>query len=248
MDRAKIRTGLEYRATQPALTMDIYHPPDWNASEPLPAVLFVLGYPDPGFQKAIGCKAKEMASYVSWSKLVAASGLAAITYTNAEPVRDVHALLDYVRQNSIELGIDQARLGLWACSGNVPTALSILMECSEGLKCAVLCYGFMLDSPGSAVVAEASAKWGFVNAIFGKSIEGLPANIPLFVARAGQDSFPNLNNTIDSFIVGALACNLPVTVVNHATAPHAFDLMADNEMTREIIRQMLAFMTFHLSK
>jgi hypothetical protein len=43
-----------------------------------------------------------------------------------------------------------------------------------------------------------------------------------------------------------LTRNLPVTVVNHADGPHAFDLLHDSEATREIIRQMLRFMQFHL--
>jgi len=37
------------------------------------------------------------------------------------------------------------------------------------------------------------------------------------------------------------------TFVNHETAPHAFDLVTDSETTREIIRQILAFMRAHLA-
>jgi hypothetical protein len=37
-----------------------------------------------------------------------------------------------------------------------------------------------------------------------------------------------------------------VTVVNHAGAPHAFDLVHDSDATREIIRQLLRFLQFHL--
>jgi hypothetical protein len=57
---------------------------------------------------------------------------------------------------------------------------------------------------------------------------------------------PHLNETLDRFVAAALACNLPVTVANHASAPHAFDVMDDSEISREIIRQILAFMRFHL--
>ena len=80
----------------------------------------------------------------------------------------------------------------------------------------------------------------------GRSVADLPKELPLFVARAGQDQTPHLNETIDRFIGGALRCNLPITFANHATAPHAFDLMDDSETTREMIRQILAFMRFHL--
>src|SRR5499427_5354336 len=134
-----IRRDVEYRVTDAgALTMDIYRPPDSKSEAMIPAVIFVSGYPDPGFQRMLGCKLKEMESYISWGKLTAASNLVAITYSAVDPVADVDALLDFVKQNAAPLGIDSERIGIWACSGNAPNALSILMEQrSEDVKFAV---------------------------------------------------------------------------------------------------------------
>jgi acetyl esterase/lipase len=73
-----------------------------------------------------------------------------------------------------------------------------------------------------------------------------PRALPLFIARAGQDQVPHLNETIDRSLLKALTRNLPVTFVNHPAAPHAFDLFYDSATSREIIRQILAFMRFHL--
>ena len=53
---------------------------------------------------------------------------------------------------------------------------------------------------------------------------------------------------MDRFLADALACNLPVTLVNHADAPHAFDLVHDSETSREIIMQILRFLQFHLHR
>lgn len=246
MDEVKVRRDVEYQTTDGgALTMDIYYPLDSSGGARLPAVVFVAGYPDSGFEKMLGCKFKEMGAYTSWARLTAASGLVAITYTNREPAADVQVLLRYIRQNAATLGVDEQRTGLWACSGNVPLALSILMG-DGGLKCAVLCYGLMLDLEGTTHVAEAAKTWGFANPCAGKSIADLPRDVPLFAARAGQDQTPHLNETIDGFVAAALAQNLPVTLVNHPTAPHAFDLFDDTEASREIIRLILAFMRFHL--
>jgi hypothetical protein len=243
-----IRRDVEYRTTDTgALTMDLYYPPDWQSGAPLPAVVFVAGYPDPGFASKVGCKLKEMASYVSWGQLTAASGLVAITYTNREPAADIHALIEYLRQNAAALGIDENHIGVWACSGNVPLALSVLMQAAgDYLQCAALCYGLMLDLDGATRVADAARQWGFVNPCAGKSVDDLPKEVPLFIARAGQDQMPHLNETLDRFVARALSCNLPVTFVNHPDAPHAFDLFHDSETSREIIRQILAFMRFHL--
>ena len=57
---------------------------------------------------------------------------------------------------------------------------------------------------------------------------------------------PGLNDALDRFVTEGLARNLPLTLVNHPDAPHAFDLMHDSDTSREIIRRALAFMQFHL--
>ena len=246
MDAVEVRRDVAYGATRTgALVADIYYPPGPLRAERTPAIIFVIGYPDAGAESRLGCKFKEMGSYVSWAKLAAASGVAAITYTNLEPAADFDALLRYVRRDAAGLGVDENSLGLWACSGNVPLALSILTRENE-LKCAVLCYGYMLDLAGTGAVAEAARVWGFVNPCAGKSVADLPLDTPLFIARAGRDQMPGLNETIDGFLAEALARNLPVTFVNHAAAPHAFDLFDGGATSREIVRRILAFMRFHL--
>jgi hypothetical protein len=241
MDDVTTRQDVEYAD---GLTMDLYYPPDAKGGEQFPAVVFVTGSPDAGFQARLGCRQKEMASYVSWSRLVAASGLVAITYTNRDPAADPHALLAFLRQNTVSLGIDGDRIGVWSCSGNVPNALSLLM--SETLRCAVLCYGYMLDLEGSTGVADAQKQWGFANPAAGKSVDDLPRDLPLLVVRAGKDEFAGLNDAIDRFVAHALARNLPITLVNHATGPHSFDLFDDSGTSLEVIRGILAFMRFPL--
>jgi len=96
------------------------------------------------------------------------------------------------------------------------------------------------------VVAELAGRFGFVNSCAAKTVEDLPRDVPLFIVRAGHDEMPHLNETIDRFLMKALSCNLPITFANHPAAPHAFDVMHDTENSREIIRQILAFMRFHL--
>jgi len=248
MEAVTIRRDVQYLVTsESTLTLDIYYPPEAQNGRRAPAIIFVFGYPDVGFQKILGCTQKEMESFVSWAQLVAVSGIAAITYETKEPAADLNALLQYVRQNAESLGIEEDMIGLWACSGHVPNALSFLMREDIGhLKCAALCYGYTLDLDGSTGIAEAAKQYGFVNPCAGKSVNDLPQNIPLFIVRAGRDQMPHLNETLDLFLVRALGCNLPITFANHTEAPHAFDLFHDSAETREIIRQILAFMRFHL--
>ena len=247
-DAVRVDRDIEYRTTDAgALTMDVYFPLQWTIESRTPAVIFIAGYSDVGFQRILGCKLKEMESYVSWAQLMAASGLVAITYSAVEPDIDTEALLQYVRQNAGSLGIDEGRIGMWACSGNVPNALSLLMhENREYLKCAVLCYGVMMDLDGFTFSADFAKQFGFVYSCRGKSVDDLPQDVPLFVVRAGKDEMPHLNETLDRFVAKALSRNLHITFTNHATAPHAFDVMDDTETSRQIIQQILAFMQFHL--
>jgi len=225
--------------------MDLYRPRDVDAATRLPAVVFVTGYSDLGAERTLGCKLKEMESYITWGKLVAASGMIAITYVNHDPMRDVDALLRHIRENAEGLGIDEHRMGVWACSGNVPRALGLLMQ-KEDFKCAALCYGVTLDLDGSTGVAEAAKMWRFANPTAGKTVGDLPSDVPLFIARGGRDETPQLNVVLDRFIAHAVAANLPITVANHANGPHAFDVMHDSETSRGIVRQILAFLRFHL--
>ena len=48
----------------------------------------IEGYPDAGFEKHVGCKFMEMEWTISMAQLIAASGMTAITHTNAaSPMR-----------------------------------------------------------------------------------------------------------------------------------------------------------------
>jgi acetyl esterase/lipase len=133
-----------------------------------------------------------------------------------------------------------------AFSGHVPNALSLLMRARQSVACAVLCYGYMLDLEGSTSVADAAAMFRFVNPCAGRSVADLPVDTPLFIARAGHDETPRLNEALDRFVTAALAHNLPITLANHAAGPHAFDIIQDSAASRQIITQILAFLRNNL--
>ena len=252
MERAIVRKDVVYRTTDAGpLTMDLYYPADAAADARRPAVVLVAGYNDVGYEKMLGVKFKEMGMSISWGQLIAASGLVAIAYTNREPAEDLDALLHHVRDNAAALGIDGDRIGVWGCSGNVPLALSALMQDStpgrHALRCGALLYGYMLDLDGATGVAEAADAFRFTNPNAGKSLDDLREDLPLFIVRAGQEQFPHLNDSIDRFFAKALTLNRPIALVNHAEGPHSFDLLHDSETSRWIVRQVLDFLTAQLT-
>jgi hypothetical protein len=242
-----IRRDESYRvADSGTLAMDLYYAPDPNTDGRTPAVILVTGFSDLGAEKMLGSRFKDIGSFVSWAQLVAASGLVGITYANREP-DDIYNVLDHVQQNAASLRIDGSKIAVWACSGHGPNALSVLMERGRDLTCAVLAYPYTLDLDGSTRIADAAKQFHFVTPAVGKSVNDLPRDLPLFIVRAGRDQMPGLNDALDRFVTATLAVNLPVTVMNHASGQHAFDLFDDNRTSFKLVKQMLAFLQFHLS-
>lgn len=193
-------------------------------------VVIIEGYPDPGFVQHVGCRFMDMQWSISLAQLIAASGLAAITYANRQPAADALTLFDHLTTNSSRLGIDGSRLALWATSGHGPVAISLLSRVS----CAVL------SNPITDVRLREDASTFAPGASADRSAR--QAEIPIFVVRSGKDETPGLNASLDRFIANALAENRPITVVNHAAAPHSFELNHDSSTTRQIIRQALEFL------
>ncbi|HUA17401.1 MAG TPA: alpha/beta hydrolase [Bryobacteraceae bacterium] len=239
MEGATVRRAVPYSG---ALTLDLYYPPD-RGSRLFPAVVIVLGYPDVGVEMPFGCQFREMGMTMSWARLFAASGMVGIVYETRDPANDAHAVLSYVRENGAALGIEGTRIGVWSSSGNVPAALSVLMDGKA--RCGVLCYGPMLDLDGATSVAQAAAQYHFANPCAGRGVEDIPPDTALFIARAGRDEYGN--GSLDAFVAAALRANLSLTLVNHATGPHAFDLLDDSDASREVVAAILAFLRAKLS-
>jgi dienelactone hydrolase len=224
-----------YTTEQGPLELDLYRPP--GATAPCPAVVFVSGYPDPGMAAMVGKRLKDWASYMGWARMVAASGIIGIAYANRTPA-DVTALVHHLRDNAGALGIDPGRIGVWACSGNVPTALGLLAR--ERIACAALLYGYMMDLDGATNLAQAAARFHCAAPPVG--LDDLPRALPMLVVRAGRDEMPGLNENLERFVAAAAARGMAVTLVEHPEGPHAFDLVDDSPRTHEVIEEVLAFL------
>ena len=224
MDRVTL-TNTEYKD---GLTMDIYHPAGFDFSRTLPVVVFVNGFVDEEDDKL-----KDLSQYVSWGQLTAASEMIGVAYESEDPTVNVHDVINYVRENGPSLGADGDRICLWSCSANQATALYALTDMSAGyrdsLACGVLYYG---DSEFDGITyAE----------------QGLSADIPLFIVKAGTDDF-SLNKRIDEFVEKARAADIPLEYVEYEKGIHAFDIYQDTDESREIIKKTVEFMQKHLEE
>jgi acetyl esterase/lipase len=227
-----------------SLAAAVYRPA--HSERALPVIVIVTGYPDPGYEARMGCAQPETAQYDSWAEHLAASGFAVVAYRNRVPA-DAIPLLRHLRENALELGIDPASIGLWACSGSGPIALDLLLDPAQPVHCAALNYAYLQDLDGADAVASSARTFGFAHSAAPRSIADWPTQRPLLLVRAGADAMPGLNRTIDRFVATALAKDRPVSLVNVPGAPHAFDITQDGRESRAAIAAVVAFFTVHLS-
>jgi hypothetical protein len=241
MRKVEVTRDIEYHED---LKLDVYHPVRSSPALP-PVVMIVAGYRDVGVPMTLGCNWREMEFVISLAQLLAVSGIAAVTYSTSAPAQDAGRAADFIARSGAELRIDANRVGVWASSGNGPVALGFLMEKRPVVRAAVLSNMYTLDAADITAVAEASAMYTFVNATAGRTVADLPTDVPMQVVRCGQDD-AGLNAALDRFVADAVRANLPITFVNHPTAPHAFEINVDTPVSHHILDGMLSFMRFHL--
>jgi len=159
-----------------------------------------------------------------WAKAATAHGFAAITAeTTAEHVaEDFDSLAFYLRQHAEDLRIDPERLVVIAWSGNVSAGLPAVEDPQrKAIKAAVIYYG-------SADVAK------------------VRLDLPVLFVRAGLDQ-PLTNKSFDRRVAAGIAANAPWTVLNYPGGHHGFDVLDDNDLSREIINETFRFAELAIS-
>lgn len=244
VDTVRPPRELIYHTTETeSLTFDLYTPPTGHG--PFPAVIIASGFPDPGYEKILGSKFKDMGWSRSWARLLALAGLAAVVPTNRHPLLDTLELVAVIGAQGGSWGLDAERLGVLASSGSGPLALELMAAGS--FRAAALLYPFLLSPPETTMVEDAARTWGFTPPAAGRSISDLPGPTALLVVRAGHDETPGLLTALDYFVSEALSHDHALTMIQHAGAPHAFDLFDDSEATRLVVTHVLDFMKLELS-
>jgi acetyl esterase/lipase len=252
MERAAVRADLSDHADQgDALRMDVYLPPDLPTGARRPGVLFIHGGP---IASDMALRPKDWGVYRSYGQLMAASGLVGITFNHRYygidhlelAAGDIQAAMTYVRTHAGDLSIDADRLALWAFSGGGPFLSLALREHMPFVRCLAAYYAVLDLRPfqeraGGAVTDAVLRAFSPVAHVEANTAPALP----ILIARAGQDQ-PRLNGAIDAFVQAALAANLPIDVMNHPQGRHAFDILDDDNRSREIIARTVAFIRAHL--
>ena len=244
MHRAKVRRNVVYRqAGGVRLRLNVYRPR--RARGALPAVL--LGGP-PGAGRTSGQK-------VGWAQLIAASGMAAVTFdirssgglqTPEQPAGDVQAAIGYLRARAKGLGIDRTRLCTLGFSlGTGPWHLwATMREPAPFIRCNVSYYA-PLDLGQGFPIDQADAEEFSASTYLRRFGPAIP---PMLIVKAGRDATPGINESIDRFAAEAARVHADVRVLTHATAPHAFDVLARTARSKAVVRETLRFLKARLAK
>jgi len=247
MEQVKVQKNLIYKqVAEKELKADVYTPINPGNNMCHPAVIFIHGgYLPPNLLT----QPKDWGVYISYGQLLAASGFVGVTFNHRyygwdyldEAQSDVNDLITFIRDNAEMLSIDKEKICLWAFSGGGPFLSQAMCDTPAYIRCLVSYYAILdlqhlrQDIP-TTVTDETLRKFSPVYQI-GSKRKGIA---PIFIARAGLDN-PGLNEAVDRFLQTALTNNMTIDFSNHAEGHHAFDILDDNERTREIIRRTIDF-------
>lgn len=254
MREVTVRRGIPY-STQ-GLTMDVYTPP--GAARQRPALVFVHGGLVAGQP---GPRPTEWPTYRSWGRLAGAAGLVGVVFNHrlttdenvSEGADDVLAALHHVRSNAASLGIDPNRLCVAVFSAGGPLASVVMRERMPQVRCLVLFYPFLdLEHMRSQSPFRPAHPAAHVDSlvrrhspadVLGVAPDSLP---PIFLAMAGQDQIPRLNESIERFMRAAVEHRVPIDFALHRHGVHGFDQRNHDARTAEILERIISFVRRHV--
>lgn len=214
--RVTVKRDITY-FTSPAgaQNIDVYSPLDAKAGAKLPAVIFLNAIGD-----RPGDKVKNWGIYSSWPRLVAAHGMVGISMdADGERIQDsLKAVFEFLARDGAKHGIDADRLGVYAASANTTGSWTYLMSenVHKGIRAAAMFYG---AAPPAGPLRR-----------------DLPVLCILAegdLAGFGQQLVPLWQRVAES--------RAPWTMVFASRMPHAFDAFEDNDESRRLVMQAIAF-------
>ena len=193
------------------LSMDVYRPA--TSAAPAPALIFFRDS-DPGRPTV----RQSDEPLKSWARVAAAQGIVAIIpdLRSGSAPEDLRLLLPHLVSRASHYGVDRERLVLFAASGPAAEALPAV------------------EDPRQTAIRAAVIYYGVAN------VTTFRVDLPVLWVRAGLDH-AGMNREIVRLTALAASQNAPVTLLNHHTGHHAFEVVDDDAATRRVIDQTIAF-------
>lgn len=220
MAKVQVKENIEFRkVNDTSLNLDIYYPPGFNKRSKLPVVIFNNGVGSMDLPK--------WRVYRDWARLIAANGMIAVNHqgrpSRAVVWEDCIAVLDYLRRNAEQLNIDPDRIGIWTCSANARTGISLALR------------------PGRDYIRTLVVYYGGPD-----SLGRMRQDVPTMVVRAGLDG-QGLNMSIENFVQAALQMDARIELINYLHGMHAFDILQNTAESRAVIKRTVDFLKKNLA-
>lgn len=229
MDRVQV-ASMTYA---PDRGLEVYYPEGYDFSHPKGFVILFNGIDDEEQVVADdGAPFKDLGMTVSWALAIAATGIPAVTYDSFEPAQARHSppastarLLAYLRDRAGSLGLDPGRIG-FLVPGHVARNLQLALADPQAawgpeLRCAVL-------------------NWPVVDAAV------LPtARFPILVVKPDRAG-PGVRFALDDWVAALLAKGYPVEVHHVPSGSQSYEMINDNEDTRQAVARILDFLATRL--
>lgn len=203
------------------LAVDVYTPPAMKAGERRPAVIFLNAIGDQPNNKV-----KSWEIYKSYPRLVAAHGMIGISMDadGARIQESLRGLFDFLEKDGAKHGVDASRLGVYAASANTTQSLIYLMGdgAAKGIRAAALFYG-VTPTPETRLRRDLPVLFILAEG----DLQGLGQPSMGLWQRVAQEK-------------------APWTLQFAAGLPHAFDAFSDNDDSRRVVMQAIAFWKTHL--
>jgi hypothetical protein len=190
MESVRVERSTFPGANGEPLPLEIY-----EATHPLGdcVVALVEGVPDAGFEKHVGCKFMEMEWTIDMARLIAASGMTAITHSNREAEPDAIALMKH-------FGAKYRKVGMWSTSGNGPVALVAASHAAAAVLNNPITKDFCPDTPLFIIRAGRDETPGLNAALDAFTAKAILENKPLTLVN-----FPDAPHSFE------LALDVPET-------------------------------------
>jgi predicted esterase len=213
------------------LGCDIYSPAQKDTPAPC-VILFQGDAPD-----FILKDSRNWGIFQSYGRLLAAHGITAVAFTRRssqnekrynDAEEDITALMDFIQVHASSYNIDKDRIILWTFSFGALLGISwALPRPKPYIKGIVSYYGLLASkNPRHSPVDNLGTM---------KSLD-----FPILLAK-GEKDMQRIKQSNDLFYTIAKNKSIDITFLSHESGGHSFDVLNDNERTREIIKETLEF-------
>jgi predicted esterase len=200
------------------LPVDVYYPPEFGFEKRDPAVFVIAG-------------STKWSASISLAGMLAAEGTIAVVLQSQAAGEKVGKAIEGVLEQADELFIDMERLAMWSEGHSVPPALGTMLDETYPHHSSFCCAVFV--SPKMYIDNDKPLQY---------EEEEMTGDVPIFIAKAANDDFYEINASVKMFREAAERFGLEVTYRESPVGGHNWMVEEQDEAAVEVIREAVEFL------